>query len=51
VAWALIALKCVLVTWAIGHWSVPINPLWVVIPTILFAGLATVLWVTHHEEQ
>ena len=49
IAWALIAIKCVLVWWAIGHWNVPIHPLWIVGPTVAFAGLATVVWLTHHE--
>ena len=46
-AWLLVALKCVLVTWAASRWSVPFDPLWIVLPTLLFAGLATFLWVTH----
>lgn len=49
VAWLLIAVKCILVTWAIRQWDVPIHPLWIVGPTILFAGLATALWATHRE--
>lgn len=49
VAWLLIAAKCVLITWAIERWSVPIHPLWIVGPTILFAGLATALWVSHRD--
>ena len=49
VAWLLIALKCVLVTWAIDRWAVPIDPLWVVAPTVLFAALATFVWVTHRD--
>ncbi len=47
--WVLIALKCVLVTWAIERWQVPVHPLWVVGPTLLFAGLVTVLWTAHRE--
>lgn len=50
IAWALIAAKCVLVWWAIGHWNVPIHPLWIVGPTVAFAALATGLWLTHHED-
>jgi hypothetical protein len=49
-AWLVIVLKCSLVWWAIGHWNVPFHPLWIVAPTILFAFLATALWLTHHEE-
>jgi hypothetical protein len=50
VAWLIIAVKCVVVWWAIGYWNMPFHPLWIVAPTIVFAALATVLWLTHHEE-
>lgn len=47
IAWLVILAKCVLVWWAIGHWNVPFHPLWVVGPTLVFAGLATLLWLAH----
>lgn len=50
VAWVLIAIKCGLVWWAVEHWSMPFHPLWIVAPTLAFAGLATALWLWHHEE-
>ena len=50
VAWALIAVKCVVVWWAIGRWSVPVHPLWVVAPTLVFAALATAIWATHRAD-
>ena len=50
IGWALIAVKCTLVWWAMVHWSVPFHPMWIVGPTLLFALLATVLWLTHHED-
>ncbi len=50
VLWAVIVAKCVVVWWAIGRWEVPFHPLWIVAPTIIFAGLASILWLTHHEE-
>ncbi len=49
-AWVAIVVKCFLVWWAIGHWHVPIHPLWIVVPTLIFATLATSLWLTHHED-
>ena len=49
ILWAAIAVKCVAVWWAIGHWHMPFHPLWIVAPTVAFAALATALWVTHHE--
>lgn len=50
VLWAVIVAKCIFVWWAIVRWEVPFHPLWIVAPTILFAGLASILWLTHHEE-
>jgi hypothetical protein len=50
VAWALIAVKCVVVWWAMIHWSVATHPLWVVGPTLVFAALVTAIWLTHHSE-
>ena len=50
VAWVLILAKCFAVWWAMGYWHVPFHPLWIVGPTLVFASLATGLWLTHHEE-
>ena len=50
VAWVVIVLKCIVVWWAMLHWRVPIHPLWIVAPTIVFATLATGLWLTHRED-
>ena len=43
--WVLIALKCVLLTWAINAYQVPIHPLWLVVPTVAFGLLATALYI------
>lgn len=50
VAWLIIIVKCFLVWWAVGYWHMAFHPLWVVAPTIIFAALATGLWLTHREE-
>jgi len=42
--WLLIAGKCWLVTWLIEKYRVPIDPLWVVGPTVLFALLCTAVY-------
>jgi hypothetical protein len=42
--WVLIAGKCWLVTWLIGKYHVPIDPLWVIGPTLLFALLCTAVY-------
>lgn len=49
-AWIVIVAKCVLVWWAMAHWRVPFHPMWIVGPTLVFAALASVLWVTHRED-
>lgn len=50
ILWAVIVAKCIAVWWAVGHWNLPFHPLWIVAPTIVFAALASALWLTHHEE-
>ncbi len=42
--WVLIAGKCWLVNWLIEKYRVPIDPLWVIIPTLLFALLCTAVY-------
>jgi hypothetical protein len=41
--WVLIAIKSVVVVWAVRHYHVPFSPLWVIAPTVVFAALGT--WV------
>lgn len=50
IAWGLILAKCALIAWVIARWSVPVNAAWIILPTLAFAALATVLWLTHREE-
>ena len=42
--WVIIAIKCVVVTWAVRHYAIPFNPLWVVGPTVFFAALCTAVY-------
>src|SRR4051812_11789040 len=44
ICWALIALKCWAVTWLVQHYHVPINPLWVIAPTLSFALICTIVY-------
>ena len=46
----LILAKCALVWWAMIHWHVPFHPGWIVGPTLLFALLATGLWLGADDE-
>jgi len=41
--WVLIALKCWLIVWAVEHYRVPVNPLWITLPTVIFAGVCTAI--------
>lgn len=50
IVWALITVKCGVVWWAMPHWNMPTHPIWVVGPTLIFAGLVTILWLAHREE-
>lgn len=44
VCWILIGLKCIAVTWATQRYHVPFSPLWIILPTLAFAALATGLY-------
>jgi membrane protein YdbS with pleckstrin-like domain len=49
ICWVLIIAKCLAVPWVIAHWQIPVHPGWVIVPTLLFAALVTLLVVTHRE--
>lgn len=42
--WVAVIVKCVLVDWAMRHYRVPINPGWVIFPTLAMAAVCTVLY-------
>ena len=42
--WLLIALKSVLIVWAVNHYHVPVDPLWVIVPTVVFAAVCTIVY-------
>jgi hypothetical protein len=44
ICWVLIAIKHVLVIWAVHHWRVPFHQLWVNAPTWLLGVVATLLY-------
>ena len=44
VGWILIVLKSALVWWACTAYDMPFHPLWVVLPTVAFAVLCTVVY-------
>jgi len=49
-AWLVILAKCAAVWWAVGYWRVPFSAAWVIVPTLIFAALATALWLGLRDE-
>jgi hypothetical protein len=43
--WIFVLLKCAAVAWAVHHYRMPFNPLWVIAPTLSFAALVTAVYV------
>jgi hypothetical protein len=43
--WAVIALKSVAVVWLFDRYHVPVNALWVIAPTVMFASLCTAVYL------
>jgi len=44
VCWGLIVLKTFVVIWAVHHFAMPFNPMWVIAPTVTFAFVATSIY-------
>jgi hypothetical protein len=45
IGWSVIVVKTVAVFWAFARYHIPVNPLWVVVPTIVFATLCTAVYL------
>jgi hypothetical protein len=45
ICWAIILLKCVAVVWLFDRYHVPVKPLWVIAPTVIFAALCTAVYL------
>ena len=45
ICWILIVVKSVAVVWLFGRYHVPVNPLWVIGPTVVFAALCTAVYL------
>ena len=43
--WVFITIKCTAIWWAIVTYYVPVHPMWLVGPTVLFGLLATALYI------
>ena len=49
--WSLILLKCVLASVAIHHWAIPIGDFYVWVPSLIFGGLCTSLYLTRETDD
>jgi hypothetical protein len=47
ICWGLIAIKHIAVIWAVHHYAVPFNQLWINAPTFLLGLLATLAYYLH----
>jgi len=43
--WVLIVIKSLAVLWLFDRYHVPVNPLWVIAPTFIFAALCTAVYL------
>lgn len=43
--WAVILAKCAFIWWLMRHYRIPFHPLWVVAPTLAFAGLIHLVYI------
>jgi hypothetical protein len=44
VCWILILLKSWLMIWLVAHYHLTVNPLWVTVPTVMFALMCTAVY-------
>jgi uncharacterized membrane protein YgcG len=45
ICWGIIVLKSFAVLWLFDRYHVPVNPLWVIAPTVIFAALCTAVYL------
>lgn len=45
ICWVLIVLKSFAVVWLFNRYHVPVSPLWVIAPTVVFAALCTAIYM------
>jgi hypothetical protein len=43
--WILIAFKSAFIWWACSRYQVPIHPLWIIAPTVMFGLLCTAIYI------
>ena len=42
--WVLLLVKCLLSTWAVAHWDMPVSSFWVWLPSMIFGAVCTSLY-------
>jgi uncharacterized membrane protein YgcG len=45
ICWVVIVFKSFAVVWLFDHYHVPVNALWVIAPTVIFAALCTAVYL------
>ena len=45
ICWVIIVVKSFAVVWLFDRYHIPVNPLWVIAPTFVFAALCTVVYL------
>lgn len=50
IGWVVIVAKCLALPWVFAHWRIPVHPAWVIVPTLLFAALVTVVILPRRAE-
>lgn len=50
IGWVLVIAKCLAVPWIVDHYRIPFGAGWVIIPTLAFAALVTLVVITHRDD-
>lgn len=51
VGWMVIAIKCAFIPYLMARWRAPVDPGWVIVPTLIFALLVSLLVISHDWSQ
>jgi len=50
IGWLVIVVKCLVVPWVITRWQIPVHPGWVIVPTLMYAALVTIVVMAVRRE-
>lgn len=48
IGWFIIIAKCLAMPWVFARWEIPVDSGWVIVPTLIFALLVTLIVLTHN---